>query len=117
MDGTSLKNAITMKDFFKKLPISWKRKPILIETDRGNISQNFLINNIVKHYSRNTYLGALLAEHFNRTSRDLLKRPVFEKGESNWVDIIPTITKQYDNRVHSSTKQTPIQASLKKNGG
>ena len=28
-----------------------------------------------------------------------------------------TITKQYNNRVHSSTKITPIQASLKKNEG
>ena len=26
-----------------------------------------------------------------------------------------TITKQYNNRIHSSTKLTPIQASLKKN--
>ena len=27
------------------------------------------------------------------------------------------MTKQYNNRVHSSTKLTPIQASLKKNEG
>ena len=27
------------------------------------------------------------------------------------------ITKQYDNRKHTSTKLTPIQASLKKNEG
>ena len=49
--------------------------------------------------------------------RDLLKRPVFEKGDGNWVDILPTITKQYNNRIHSSTKLSPIQASLKKNEG
>ena len=45
------------------------------------------------------------------------KRPVFEKGDGNWIDILPTITKQYNIRVHSSTKLTPIQASLKKNEG
>ena len=28
-----------------------------------------------------------------------------------------TITKQYNNRIHSSTKLSPIQASLKKNEG
>ena len=30
---------------------------------------------------------------------------------------MPTITKQYNNRVHSSTKGSPIEASLKKNEG
>ena len=42
---------------------------------------------------------------------------MFEKGDGNWIDILPTITKQYNNRIHSSTKLTPIQASLKKNEG
>ena len=32
-------------------------------------------------------------------------------------DILPTITKLYNNRIHSSTNITPIQASLKKNEG
>ena len=51
------------------------------------------------------------------TIRDLLKKIVFERGDANWIDILPTITKQYNNRKHSSTKLTPIQASLKKNEG
>ena len=53
----------------------------------------------------------------NRAIRDLLKRPVFEKGDGNWIEILPTITKQYFNRLHSSTKLTTIQASLQKNEG
>ena len=56
-------------------------------------------------------------ERFNLTVRNLLKRPVFEKGESNWIVVIPTRTKQNNNRVHSSTKLTPSQGSLKKNEG
>ena len=48
---------------------------------------------------------------------DLLERPVFEKRESNFFDILPTKTKQYNNRVHTSTMLTPIQASVKKNEG
>ena len=55
-------------------------------------------------YSKNSSYGAVFAERFNRTVRDLLKRPVFEKGESNWIDVTPTITKQFNNRVHTSTK-------------
>ena len=42
---------------------------------------------------------------------------MFEKCDGNWIDVLPTITKQYNNRIHSSTKLTPIQASLKKNEG
>ena len=116
------KNAQTIKDSFENILISSKRKPNLVESDRGkefynNIFQDFLNKNNIKLYSRNSSYGAVFAERFNRTIRDLLKRPVFEKGDGNWIDILQTITKQYNNRIHSSTKMTPIQASLRKNEG
>ena len=116
------KNAITMKDSFENILISSKRKPNLIETDRGkefynNIFQDFLIKNNIKLYSRNSSYGAVFAERFTRTIRDLLKRIVFEQCDAKWIDILPTITKQYNIRIHSSTKLTPTQASLKKNEG
>ena len=77
----------------------------------------FLNKNNIKIYSRNTSLGAVFAERFNRTIRDLLKKTVFEKGDAKWFDILPTITKQYNNRIHSSSRLTPIQASLEMNEG
>ena len=83
----------------------------------NNIFEGFLNDNDIKLYSRNSSYGAVFAERFNRTIRDLLKKPVFEEGDGKWIDILPTVTKQYNNRVHSSTKLTPIQASLKKNEG
>ena len=116
------KNAQTIKDSFEHILISSKRRPKLIESDRGkefynNIFQDFLNKNNIKLYSRNSPYGAVFAERFNRTIRDLLKKIVFEKGDGNWIDILPTITKQYSKITHSSTKLTPIQASLKKNEG
>ena len=113
------KNAQTIKDSFENILISSKRKPNLIESDKGkefynNIFQDFLNKNNIKLYSRNNSIGSVFAERFNRTIRDLLKEPIFEKGDSKWIDILPTITKQYNNKVHSSTKLSPIQASLKK---
>ena len=113
---------MTIKDPFENFLINSKRKPNLIESGRGkelhkNIFQDFLNKYIIKLYSRNSSYGAVFAERFNPTIRDLLKRPVFEKGDSNWIDILHTLTKQYNNRIHSSTKLTPIQASLKKNEG
>ena len=116
------KNAQTIKDSFENILISSKRKPNLIETDRGkefynNIFQDFLNKNNIKLYSRNTSLGAVFAERFNRSIRDLLKKIVFENGDANWIDVLPTITNQYNDRVHSSTKLSPKDASLKKNEG
>ena len=116
------KNAQIIKDSFESILINSKRKPNLIETDRGkdfynNIFQDFLNKNSIKLYSRNSSYGAVFAERFNRTIRDLLKKIVFERGDANWIDVLPTITKQYNNRIHSSTKLSPKDASLKKNEG
>ena len=112
------KNAQTIKDSFENILISSKRNPNLIETDRGkefynNIFQDFLKKNNINLYSRNSSFGAIFAERFNRTIRDLLKKIVFEQADAKWIDILPTITKHYNNRIHSSTKLTPIQANLK----
>ena len=116
------KNAQTIKDSFENILIGSKSKPNLIENDRGkkfynNNFQDFLNKNNIKLYSRTSSYSAVFAERFNRTIRDLLKKIVFEQGDAKRVDILPKITKQYNNRIHSSTKLTPIQASLKKNEG
>ena len=105
------KNAITIKDSFENILIDSKRKPNLIETDRGkefynNIFQDLNKNNI-KIYSKNSSFGSVFAERFNRTIRDLLKKPVFDKGDGKWIDILQVITKQYNNKIHSSTKLSP----------
>ena len=114
------KNAITIKDSFETILINLKRSPNLIESDRGkeffnSFFQDFLNKNNIKLYSRNSSYGAVFAERFNRTKRDLLKKIVFENGDAKWVDILPII--QYNNRIHTSTKLSPKDASLKKNEG
>ena len=116
------KNAQTIKDSFENILTNSKRKPNLIETDRGKefynkIFQDFLNKNNIKLYSRNSSYGAVFAERFNRTIRDLLKKIVFEQGDAKWIDILPTITEQYNNRIHTSAKLSPKDASLKKNEG
>ena len=108
------KKAQIIKDSFENILIASKSKPNLFETDRGkefynNIFQNLLIN--VKLFSRTTPLGAVFAERFRTFIRHLLEIPVFEKCDSNWIDVLPTKTKHCINRIHSSIKLTPIQAS------
>ena len=76
------KNARIIKDSFENILISSKRKPNLIESDRGkglynNIFQDFLNKNNIKFFSRNSSYGAVFAERFILTIRDLLNRPFF----------------------------------------
>ena len=116
------KNSQTIKDSFESFLLNSKRSPNLTESDRGkefynNIFQDLLNKNNIKLYSRNSSYGAVFAERFNRTMRDILKKIVFENGDANWIDVLQTITKQYNNRIHSSTKLSPKNASLKKNEG
>ena len=99
------KNAQTIKNSFENILISTKRKPNLIESDRGrefynDIFQDFLKKNKIKLLSRNSSYGAVFAERFNRTIRDLHKKIVFEQGDAKWIDVLPTITEQYNNRTH-----------------
>ena len=41
---------------------------------------------------------------------------VFEKNDDNWVNVLPTITKQDNIREHSAGKSSPNQGSPKYNG-
>ena len=102
---------------FQKLS---NRKPNLLETDDGKeyvnkIFNEFLSNNKIKRYSRYTDKGAVFAERFNKTIRNLLKKPVFEKGNADWLSDLSSVIKKYNNTIHHSTKMTPIQASKKSN--
>ena len=45
------------------------------------------------------------------------KRLFLKNTDANWIEVLPGITKKYNIRRRSSTKLTPVQASLKKNEG
>ena len=117
-----LKNKFShsITDAFSEIIKSSNRKPNLLETDDGKeyvnkIFNEFLNNNKIKRYSRYTDKGAVFAERFNETVRNLLKKPVFEKGKADWLSDLQSVIKKYNNTIHHSTKMTPIQASKKSN--
>ena len=110
----------TKTNEFSNILTTLKRKLLKIESDRGtefynSIFQNFLRAKNIQHYSRYTDKGPSIAERVIKTVRSLLKKPVFEKGKADWLSELPSVTKQYNNTIHSSTKMTPIQASKKAN--
>ena len=110
----------TITNEFSNILIKSKRKPVKIESDRGtefynNVLQNFLEAKNIQHYSRYTDKGSSIAERVIRTIRNLLKKPVFEKGNADWLSELPSVIKQYNNKIHNSIRMTPVQASKKKN--
>ena len=110
----------TITNEFSNIITTSKRKPLKIESDRGSefyniIFQSFLKNKNIQHFSRFTDKGPSIAERVIRTVRNLLKKPVFEKGRADWLSDLPSVIKQYSNTLHHSIKMTPNQASKKSN--
>ena len=110
----------TITNEFSKILSSSKRSPLKIESDRGaefynSIFQNFLKSENIQHYSRFTDKGPSIVERVIRTLRNLLKKPVFEKGNADWISELPSVIKQYNNTIHHSIKMTPNRPSKKSN--
>ena len=110
----------TVTNEFSNIITTSKRKPLKLESDRGtefynSMFQNFLKSKNIHHYSRYTDKGPSIAERVIRTLRNLLKKPVFEKGKASWIDELPSVVKQYNNTIHHSIKMTPNQASKTSN--
>ena len=119
--GLKNRNSQSIKDAFENIPKTSERKSNLLESDDGSkiVHKTFASPNtkIIKRYYSLGALGAVFAERFNLTIRDLLKKVVFIRSDAKWIDVLPTITKQNIKRKHSSIKLTLVEASLKKNEG
>ena len=110
----------TITNEFSNILSTSKRKPLKIESDRGtefynNVLQNFLKAKNIQHYSRYTDKGPSIAERVIRTLRNLLKKPVFEKGKADWLSEVSPVIKKYNKTIHHSIKMTPNQSSKKSN--
>ena len=89
----------TITEEFSNIIIKSKRKPLKIESDRGkewynSIFQNLLKSKNIHHYSRYTDKGPSVCEPVIRTIRNLLKKPVFEKGNADWLSELPSVVKK-----------------------
>ena len=118
----SLKNKnreTTTEEFSNNLTTS-KRSPIKLESDQGaefcnSFFQTSLRSKFIQLYSRFTDKGPSIAERVIRTERNLLKKPLFEKGNADWLSELPSVNNRSNNTIHQSTKKTPNQASKKIN--
>ena len=108
----------TITNDFSKILSTSKRSPHKEESDRGaeiynSLFQKFWKTKNIQHFSRFTDKGPCIAENVFRTIRNLLKTPIFSAGNANWISELPSVIKQPDKTIDSSTKMTPIKASKK----
>ena len=114
------KNSQTITENFSNILSSSKRSLLKLENDRGkewynSIFQSFLKVKNIQQYSRYTDNGPSDVERMTRSVRNFLKKPVFEKGNADWLSELPSVIKKYNNTNHSSIKKTPYRASKKSN--
>ena len=88
----------TITNELSQILTTLKRKPLKIESDRGSEFYNSIFENILRsknihHCSRYTDKGPSIAERVIRTVRNILKKPVIEKGRVDWVSELPAVTK------------------------
>ena len=103
---------------FKKLIETSKRKPEKVWSHRGKEFYNktfldFLKQNEIQIYSTHSDLKAVFVERFNRTLLDLIKEPMYIEGKACWLNHINSALDKYNNRVHTTTRMTPFEASNK----
>ena len=56
-------------------------------------------------------LKAVFIERFNRTLLHIINKPMFIKGNGNWVNVLNDAVKTYNNNIHSTIIMTPVDAS------
>jgi len=115
------KKGETVTEAFKTI-IKEGRKPDYLWTDKGKEFYNkhlrdLLDKNKITLYSTENEENSLVCERWNKTIKTKMWKQFTIQGNTQYLDILPEILKQYKNTKHSSIKVTPTEASQKKNKG
>ena len=113
--GESILNAC--KTIFKE-----GRKPQYLWVDKGKEFYNKHLKDLLKKhniqmYSTENEEKSSVVERWNRTIKSKMWKQFTVQGNTQYLDMLPKLVKQYNNTKHSSIKMTPIEASKKKNQG
>ena len=115
------KKGETVADAFKTI-FKEGRKPQYIWTDKGKEYYNknmkeLLEKNSITLYSTENEEKSSVCERWNRTIKTKMWKQFTVQGNTQYLDMLPKLVKQYNNTKHSSIKMTPIEASKKINEG
>ena len=77
--------------------------------------KELLEKNNITLYSTENEEKSSVCEKWNRTIKTKMWKQFTVQGNTQYLNILPKILKQYNNTKHSSIKMTPVEASKKKN--
>ncbi|KAJ8910536.1 hypothetical protein NQ315_013499 [Exocentrus adspersus] len=66
----------------------------------------------INHYSTYSTKKAAIVERVIKTIKNWLYKEFSSRGRYEWLSILPTITDQYNRRIHSTTKMRPIDVQI-----
>jgi len=109
------KSGISTADGFTKIFSSSGRKPGKVWVDKGKEFYNKDVKKLVDLYSTENEEKSCVIERWNRSMRDKMSKCFSANSTRRYIDVLDALTDQYNNTVHSSTRMTPVEASLKRN--
>lgn len=103
---------------FEEILSTLPQPPKNLQTDNGTEFYNHHFQSLMKkyginHYSTYSEKKASIVERFNRTILNWLFKQFSLQGSYKWIDVLPTIVKKYNNRVHRTTGMKPVNVTDK----
>lgn len=99
-----------------------KRKPKNLQTDEGKEFYNkhftqVMKSNNINHYSTYSIKKASIVERVIRTFKNILYKEFSYRAKYKWVDILASVTDDYNHRKHRTIKMRPcdVKSSIKLN--
>jgi hypothetical protein len=110
------KTAQETKEAFTSIFKESNRKPTKLWTDQGKefknkIMKHFLEDQHIELYHTLNEGKAVVVERFNRTLKQYMWKKFMIQGSQKWVKLLPSVLDYYNNKVHSSIKLSPKEAS------
>lgn len=104
-----------MKEVFRQ---SSPRVPAKIQVDNGKEFYNSHFRALMHHYnitmySSKTHLKASVVERFNRTLKNWMYKEFGVQGDYSWINLLPTLLKRYNARVHRTIGMRPKDVKKK----
>ena len=113
-------NGETVLDAFKYIVETSNRKLRYIWVDKGKEFYNkdmtaWLKDENILRYSTHGEHKSAIAERFNRTLEERIRRRFTAENTRNWIDTLDELLSKYNNSYHSTIRMRPVDASKKGN--
>ena len=110
------KKSTTVKKAFLKVLRESKRKPMILSTDSGKEFTNrdfrkYLKWRKIKFLVMRDRSHATIVERWNRTIKSIIYKYLSYHKTKRFIDVLPSIIKNYNNTIHSRTKYRPSEVS------